>query len=107
MRKTLVAAAAISALLLAGAANAQVTVGTATPGNGNCFPFGCGFPTSYLSQYNAAAFSGTINIGSITFFHTAYQPGQGTYSNGTYMMRLGVTSNAMGNIGRSTRPVSA
>lgn len=102
MRKTLMAAAAITTLLLSGVANAQVTVGTAAPGIGNCYPFGCGFPSSYLSQYNAGAFSGTINIGSITFFHTQYQPGQGTYSDGTYTMRLGVTSNAMGNIGNTS-----
>ena len=99
MSRFRVAFAALSMLMLAGVAEAQVTVGTPTPATGNCYPFGCSVTPSYLSQYTSAAFAGPINIGSITFFHTIYQPGAGTYSSGTFSMRLGVTSRTMGNIG--------
>ena len=98
MSRFRVAFAALSVLMLAGVAEAQVTVGIADRSTGNCAPFGCSFTPSYLSQYPSTAFTGPVNIGSITFFHTIYQPGVGTYASGTFTMRLGVTSAAMGNI---------
>jgi hypothetical protein len=87
---------ALTATLLAGLsapAAAQVTVGTPLPDAGYCAPFGCNrWFTDYQQVYGASAFGGPIDIGSITFFHTAYEPGVGTFAPGTYNFFLGATS---------------
>jgi hypothetical protein len=86
----------LTAALLAGlsaTAVAQVTVGTRLPESGDCAPFGCnrGF-TDYQQVYGASSFSGPIDIGAITFFHTAFAPEIGTFAPGTYDFFLGATS---------------
>jgi hypothetical protein len=87
---------ALTATLLAGLsapATAQVTVGTPLPDAGYCAPFGCNRSfTDYQQVYGGSAFSGPIDIGAISFFHTQWQPGTGSFAPGTYDFFLGLTS---------------
>lgn len=79
---------------LASSAGAQVTVGTPSPGNGNCYPIGCAVGnTRYQQAYASSAFTGAISIGSFSFFRTQFEPGQGTYADGTYNFYFAITQN--------------
>lgn len=92
-RRYLIVALSVAGIAAAAPAGAQVTVGTATPATGNCFPFGCDFgPTRYQQVYSASAFSSTSTIGGLTFFHTQYNPGTGDFRPGTYDIYLGTSS---------------
>src|SRR5438874_2522636 len=78
------------------AASAQVTVGTAVAGNGNCIPVGCTLGgNEYQQVYSSTAFSGPFNIGSFSFFHTIFNPGSGVYAAGTYDFFFGTTTKAV------------
>lgn len=82
---------------MAGAsAGAQITVGTSGgPSTANCIPFACsinfGFD-HYQQVYTSTAFSQTMFIDAVTFFHTAFQPGVGEFIAGTYNFSLGTTT---------------
>jgi hypothetical protein len=96
MRRTILRSTVFAvALFSAVPAGAQVLVGSASPNTGNCYPIGCytGY-NRYQNAYNANAFSGIIDIGAFDLFHTVYQPGQGTYADGTYIFSFGITSNS-------------
>ena len=83
----------LAALLMAVPASGQVTVGTASPNTGNCFPIGCSTSNNrWQEAYNANRFSGTMNIGSFTFFNTVYQPGTGQLAPGTYNFSFATTT---------------
>jgi hypothetical protein len=82
-----------------GVARAQVTVGTATPGAGNCFPFGCDRDLMrYQQVYVSSAFSGPIDIATLTFFHTQFNVGNGEIAPGTYTIFLGTTDRGAGEL---------
>ena len=86
-------------MALAAPAHAQVTVGVAAANTGNCFPIGCNQSlTRYQQVYTSSAFSGLFNIGSITFFHTVFNPGTANYAAGTYNFSLGTTTTAVNNL---------
>ena len=90
------AALVIATSILSLPAAAQVTVGTATPDNGNCYPIGCANGYSrYQQVYTANAFSSAFNIRSFAFFHTAAQPGIGQVSPGTYSVFFGTTTKSV------------
>lgn len=89
-------AALLAASALFAPASAQVTVGTAEPGTGNCYPIGCNEGlTRYQQVYSSTAFAGVTSISAFTYFHTQYQPGIGFYSAGTYNFSFGYTSMAV------------
>ena len=78
-----IAAALFAASTLA--AQADVLVGTpATPGIGNCIPFGCF--RNYQQVYSSSLFSGPISIIGLTFFNTQFTPG--TIDPATYTITL-------------------
>jgi hypothetical protein len=93
MRRTISALALGFSALGISPLQAQVTVGSGDIGN--CYPIGCfsGY-SRWQGLYAASAFSGPMNIGQITFFHTVYDAGTGSYADGTYNVRLSTTSNA-------------
>jgi PEP-CTERM motif len=85
--------AALAILVLSLPAHGQITVGTATPGTGNCIPVSCSLGyTRYQEAFNANAFSGPFNIGAFTFFRTQDQSGTGQLAPGSYSFRFGTTS---------------
>ena len=87
----------LGSALCVSASAASVTIGTANPGDGNEFPFGLGFGGSdYEQVYNASNFSGSMAINEISFFNTAFNPGGGTWADGTYSFYLSTTSVAVG-----------
>ena len=67
---TLVFAAGAALFALAGAAQATpLLIGTPNAGSGNSFPFTSSAGSRYQQVYAASSFSGTVTIGSITFFN--------------------------------------
>ena len=67
-------AATLSLAAIPISATAQTTVGTPTPGEGNCFPFSCNSTSSpsgqdidYQQLYSSTAFSGPISFNTISF----------------------------------------
>lgn len=81
---------------------AQVTVGTARPHTGNCDPWGCeGGSTRYEQIFASDAFSGPIDIGSLTYYHTQITNPDGVYDfrPGTYSVYFSTRSGAIDDIG--------
>jgi hypothetical protein len=68
----LAGAAASTVVMLAGSmANADVVVGTPEPLGGTCIPFGCLAAlggSTYQEIYDASAFSGPLQVDSVSFF---------------------------------------
>ena len=79
-----------------GLLQAGIILGTAN--SQNCIPWSCqdSYPGNYQQIYNAGAFSGTIGIGSISFFNTLYNEGetQGV-AQMDYSIYLAVTSQSV------------
>jgi hypothetical protein len=85
------AVAVAAAALSAATAAAQVTVGSAMPGSGDCAPFGC--TVRYQQVYGSGNFAGPMTITGLTFFNTAYHPG--SIAGGDYTVRLSTTGKAV------------
>jgi hypothetical protein len=88
----LVMAIVVSALL--GPAQAGIIIGSPSSGD-NAFPFGGSWspnPSRYQQVYSGAAFTGSIDIGTIRFFRSS---GGGDLASGTFVMSLSTTSQAV------------
>ncbi len=94
MKKLLAGAVTVLALLVC--AQADNIIGTAN--SENCIPWSCPSITggNYEQIYNSGAFSGSINIGSISFYNTFFSNG-GSQGIATldYQIYLGVTSQSV------------
>ncbi len=102
--KTIIALAALA--LLGGVATASansITVGTATPNYGNCYPFLCndsgtstGQSIDYQQAYASSAFGvNPYTIGAITFSFAKQFGGSSDVLSGNYDIYLGYTSRAV------------
>ena len=52
----------------------------------------------YQQVYTSTAFTSPSTVGGLTFFHTQYQPGFGSFQSGTYQVYLGVTNKPVGGL---------
>ena len=72
--------------------HAGLIIGTADSGSGNCYPFGCapqaGAGTVYQQVYAPGDFSGTIDITSLSFFHTQNGAPTDALTNATFTVKL-------------------
>jgi hypothetical protein len=66
----------------------------ATPGNGNCFPFGCGYNSEYQQIYTESAFTGLgpVRITQLLFYNTQFNNGAFAMNSGTWTISLSTTS---------------
>lgn len=99
--KQKIGSAFLGALFLVASAGllsaAPVTVGT--PDNGNCYPFMCndsgtssGESIQYQQVYSSSAFSGPIDISSLTFYYATAFGGTEAVLHGNYDISLSTTS---------------
>jgi hypothetical protein len=94
-------AVALGMALSQAARAASITVGTADPNSGNCYPFMCndsgtnsGPSIEYQQVYSSSAFGGGFKINSETFYSQVAQQfgGSDTLLGGTYDIFLSTTS---------------
>jgi hypothetical protein len=97
-----------AAAFFSSAAMAQVTVGTPTPGVGNCYPFSCndsgtssGQSIDYYQIYSSSAFSGPITFDTVSFSDAGFG-GSGDLIGGTYDILFSTTTDPLG----SSFPIS-
>ncbi|MFN6468104.1 MAG: PEP-CTERM sorting domain-containing protein [Nostoc sp. SerVER01] len=90
---TMAAAASVTALGVAGSAQAlSITIGAPGDlGSGDCAPFGC--VLRYQQVYDASLFSSPILIDTISFFNQNFQPG--SISAATYTINFSTTTKAV------------
>jgi hypothetical protein len=95
MKKLLLCMVAV--LVLGVWAHADIVIGT--PNSDNCIPWSCTSITGgtpYQQIYNSSAFSGSINIGTISFYNTYYNNGsQQGIATLDFQMYLAVTSQSV------------
>jgi len=91
-----------AAAFFSSAAMAQVTVGTPTPGVGNCYPFSCndsgsssGQSIDYYQIYSSTAFSGPTTFDTISFADAGFG-GPGDLIGGTYDILFSTTTAPLG-----------
>ena len=102
MKNTLLASVVALAAVLATAHPASAGVIVGNPADSNCYQFGCndsgitsGQSIEYQQVYASSAFSGPINITSLTFYD-AITPGN--VISGNYAIYLSTTSAAVGGL---------
>jgi hypothetical protein len=83
-------------VLVAPLACADVVVGLpATPGDGNCIPFGCAYSTQgteYQQLYSASQFTAPITITELEFYDTDLNSGATAMNSGLWTISLSTTS---------------
>src|SRR5271154_4613396 len=79
----------------------SVTVGNYD--SGNCYPFMCndsgtntGVSIDYQQAYNSAAFSGAINVNSISWYYASVFGGNDTVLGGNYSFYWGYSAVGLG-----------
>ena len=96
--------AACTSIAVVPSAHATLIVGNND--TGNCYPFACndsgtavGQSIEYQQIYSSSAFSGAINIGSLSYYNDAADsPGGATVLHGNYSIYLSTTSVAVGSM---------
>lgn len=94
VKKSVLALAAVAALLNVNLAQAQSQVVglPAQTNTGNCYPFGCSYSGEYQQFYSASAFSSAIDINELSFFNTQYNSGATSLNSGNWTIRLSTIS---------------
>jgi hypothetical protein len=65
-----------------------------TPGNGNCFPFGCSYNSEYQQVFTQSPFAslGPVRITQLSFYNTQFNGGANAMNSGTWTISLSTTS---------------
>lgn len=79
-------------LLAAASGGAATIIVGSSNGNGNCFPFGCGYQAEYQQVYDTNQFPGTVTITGLEFFNTAVNNGALAMNTGVWDISLSTTS---------------
>jgi hypothetical protein len=105
IRASLITIGLAAAFAALGPAKADTIIGLVNPNSGNCYPFLCndssqssGPSIEYQQVYSSSAFSGVMNIGSVTFYEATQFGGTGTVLGGTYAFSWGYTSAPVGGL---------
>jgi hypothetical protein len=95
-------------LAIAPAAQAATTIVGTYSGTGNCYPFLCndsgtstGQSIDYQQVYAQSAFSGPLNIDSLTFYFASEYGGSESVVNGTYNIYLSYSANPVNGLDSS------
>jgi len=76
----------------------NLIIGTADPGSGNCFPFGCAYNAEYQQIYASSDFSGAIQITDLYLYNTQYNSGATQTDAGNFTVSLSTSSKNINNI---------
>jgi len=98
MKKVLLCAVVACLATLPAMGGTVLTIGTADPGSGNCFPFGCAYNAEYQQIYNQTDFSGPIQITDLSLYNTQYNSGATQTDAGTFTISLSTSPKNINNV---------